>query len=490
MLAVLMLTTAFASYTVVSAEEAITPDTSWYNTTDTEFTITTAAQFLGIAIVINSNNEYFRNKTIKIGADIVVNEGNAADWETNPPATSLTVGEAFMGTLDGQGHTISGLYRVASGPTQGLLFKTIEKTVLIKDLAIVNSYFGCRTLGGTFAGRAMYGASVDFKNVYVDVIMRGDAVQVGGFVGGDMSNDTKLAFENCVFAGDIQVKPGQNNYFVGGFVGDASMASTPITRFTNCLNLGTVRSKKVLGGFVGYGKNVTLDRCVNFGIVECEAGGTEVGGLVGRASSVTVTKCYVASDVSALTNCGAIGNDSDPANYDFDAIATTAVKGDAAKTAMPDLDWENTWTTVENGLPMLKCFADLHDALTEPENPIYFGAQARTGEKENTADVRFVGLIGDYTDYEKIGFKFTYNEKEANADCQLVYSGLTAAGYTENPEFYSGKYFYCYSIRGLSAGTYVFGVESVTQRKDEEPKSSAKVTVTVTVDAEGNATIS
>ena len=64
-LSVLMLTGILAAYPV-SAEETtpITPDTSWYNDEDSEFTITTAAQLLGIASVVNSESAYFRNKTI------------------------------------------------------------------------------------------------------------------------------------------------------------------------------------------------------------------------------------------------------------------------------------------------------------------------------------------------------------------------------------------------------------------------------------------
>ena len=41
-------------------------DLSWYNGTDTEFTITTARQLAGV----NSNAADFAGKTIRLGADI------------------------------------------------------------------------------------------------------------------------------------------------------------------------------------------------------------------------------------------------------------------------------------------------------------------------------------------------------------------------------------------------------------------------------------
>ena len=45
-------------------------DLSWYNGTDTEFTLTTPAQLAGVAELVNSNTADFAGKTIRLGADI------------------------------------------------------------------------------------------------------------------------------------------------------------------------------------------------------------------------------------------------------------------------------------------------------------------------------------------------------------------------------------------------------------------------------------
>ena len=45
-------------------------DLSWYNGTDTEFTLTTPAQLAGVAELVNSNTADFTGKTIRPGADI------------------------------------------------------------------------------------------------------------------------------------------------------------------------------------------------------------------------------------------------------------------------------------------------------------------------------------------------------------------------------------------------------------------------------------
>lgn len=76
-------------------------DTSWYNSTDTEFTLTTPQQLAGLAKLVNGGN-YFYTKTVKLGNDIAL---SAHTWV--PIGTSSN---PFMGTFDGQGHTISGVY--------------------------------------------------------------------------------------------------------------------------------------------------------------------------------------------------------------------------------------------------------------------------------------------------------------------------------------------------------------------------------------------
>lgn len=45
-------------------------DLSWYDGTDTEFTLTTPAQLAGVAALVNSNTTDFTGKTIRLGADI------------------------------------------------------------------------------------------------------------------------------------------------------------------------------------------------------------------------------------------------------------------------------------------------------------------------------------------------------------------------------------------------------------------------------------
>ena len=62
-------------------------DLSWYNGTDTEFTITTARQLAGVAELVNSNTTDFVGKTIRLGADISLlrYEGTGKPGEPSQP---------------------------------------------------------------------------------------------------------------------------------------------------------------------------------------------------------------------------------------------------------------------------------------------------------------------------------------------------------------------------------------------------------------------
>ncbi len=71
----LMLTFTYNVGTTAAAWDGMTIDTSWYNTTDTEFTLTTAAQLAGLAAIVNGKAtgiaaDDFDGKTIKLGADV------------------------------------------------------------------------------------------------------------------------------------------------------------------------------------------------------------------------------------------------------------------------------------------------------------------------------------------------------------------------------------------------------------------------------------
>lgn len=76
-------------------------DTSWYNTMDTAFTLTTAAELAGLAKLVNNGTDTFLGKTITLGNDIDLAGKN---W------TPIGQGSGeFQGTFDGGDHAIQNL---------------------------------------------------------------------------------------------------------------------------------------------------------------------------------------------------------------------------------------------------------------------------------------------------------------------------------------------------------------------------------------------
>ena len=102
-------------------------------------------------------------------------------------------------------------------------------------------------------------------------------------------------------------------------------------------------------------------------------------------------------------------------------------------------------------------------------------------------DVRFLAVIGNYADYEELGFHLVLNgEREATVNSYIVYSAINAGDQQIYAENYGGKYFFAYTLTGLEKGAvYTFGVTAFAKKANAEVVRSSKYTVTVTVNAEG-----
>ncbi|MCL2282409.1 MAG: hypothetical protein FWC26_03735, partial [Fibromonadales bacterium] len=104
----------------------ITPDTAWYvnNKAAANYTITTAEELAGLAAVVKRGIT-FSDKTIMLGADIVLNDTNAysgwRNWDGNTAGLKQwTPINSFQGSFDGNGKVVSGLYINTTSSDQGL----------------------------------------------------------------------------------------------------------------------------------------------------------------------------------------------------------------------------------------------------------------------------------------------------------------------------------------------------------------------------------
>ena len=150
----------------------------WFDENRSENYINTAEDLYGFALLSQENN--FENCFISLGNDIVINEGNAADWAKKAPekmwfpiAGGLTSGQMFKGVFDGQGYTISGLYLKTNIPGSGL-FTGASNESAIQNFKLTNSYFeydgeiGSNAVFGSVAGRA----NGTVSNIYSNAIVK------------------------------------------------------------------------------------------------------------------------------------------------------------------------------------------------------------------------------------------------------------------------------------------------------------------------------
>ena len=114
---------AYTSYSKAMLRNKL--NVEWYNTESDSFTISTAEELYELARLSDFYN--FEGQTITLANDIVVNDGNAEQWDKEPPVKTWFPIQGFAGTFDGQGHTISGLYGSGSGTPMGLFSDTNTK---------------------------------------------------------------------------------------------------------------------------------------------------------------------------------------------------------------------------------------------------------------------------------------------------------------------------------------------------------------------------
>jgi len=340
---------SFASTNLSTAGLTKKFDLSWYKEDATSYTIADSKDLYGLAILAGGGIT-FEGKTIKVAADIAVNAGDASTWATVAPSNPWIPIQAFYGTFDGQGHTISGLYKT-DGTKVGLFATTLD-TATVKNLSLKNSYFANMTETGnvTIGGVAGIGGGT-FDNIYSDVILASTGVRLGGIVGLVNYDGTKI--NNCWYNGtiDLYEKTGQCG---GGIVGQIYKETT----LNACLNTGTItgRGGNRIGGLIGNiggVSTVTTKNSLNVGKVTNS--GSQTGGFVGVVST-QATAIIDGVYVTEESNASALGYTKIGM---FEGYAVRLPKEKMIGVGgyqWTNLDFKNNWTIVQEDTPMLKSF--------------------------------------------------------------------------------------------------------------------------------------
>lgn len=190
-------------------------DTSWYDGSKTSFTLTTAEQLAGLAVLVNSGNSFF-GKTINLGADIDLGSSN---WTPIGNSNNL-----FEGSFDGGGHIISNLRISATSPrnsSYGLFGDIFDGTVKNVGLSSVNinvTSTGDSLRVGGLAGNTDGTIVNCFVSGNIIGTAAADSTYNGTSFGGLVGRNNGGTVENCYTTAAVSVS-GSGTYYVGGLAG-------------------------------------------------------------------------------------------------------------------------------------------------------------------------------------------------------------------------------------------------------------------------------
>lgn len=394
-----------------------TADTTWYNDSTNEFTITTAKQLAGLAKLVNEGPDggspvSFQGKTIKLSADIDL---GGKEWTPIGWYKDKNSAAPFEGTFDGSEHTISNLYINKPNSTHQGLFGYIKGTgytnYLVTDLNLTNVNVTGFNYTGGLSGQAY---TCGFKNVTVSGNVIGGRY-VGGLVG-----HVYTQFEGCNFVGSVTGEYGLRDQ-IGGIAGSGD------GRFYNCTAIQGADSEYLVSG-----------DCWNGGII---GGGQEgasaidcyvKGNIMNKSEWYGCSGAGIAGEAGMYADCKFTGNYFDGVVYCSDKVVNAPIIGlvnTESETVLTGMTvGGNSWNTeiyppdlkVAVAAMENKSFEEITVSATrkEPRNANLVGSLADL-EYMEAGNLTIVGTevtsdaLKDFADNSNGAFKVTIDESGA-----------------------------------------------------------------------------
>ena len=244
---------------------------------------------------LSANAILTKNITVNEGVlDAVKNhlesESDFIPWTPIGPSVS----DAYTGTFNGQGHTISGLYFNDTKASYVGLFGWIKEDPFngykgkISNVGVSDSYFQFYTHGGGVCGINNDGGVLQNCSNSSTVIGKGG--QIGGVCGANYGT-----IRDCKNTGSVS---GGIN--VGGVIGDNSNHAT----IKSCYNTGSVSGEKYVGGVIGSYFNGTITNC--YYLENTATGGMEGQDVPGKAEKRSEEE-FASGEVAWLLNGKGLG---------------------------------------------------------------------------------------------------------------------------------------------------------------------------------------
>jgi len=373
-------------------------------TEENPYIIETKEQLDTFSLFVNIGISY-DGKYLKLGNDIALNDTtNWQDWNEETKGltqwTAIGGGSPFLGTFDGDGHVISGIYINSESDNQGLFGNNNgwgDNSGTIRNLGVVASYIkGGRNVG------SLVGNSGIIINSYATGNVKGNGV-VGGLAGSPRTITNSYATGNVSGGGSVGGLAGsgiiRNSYATGKVSGTdqvGGLVGSPST-ITNSYATGDVSGTSQVGGLAGRGGVITNSYSIG------NVSGTEnVGGLVG--SGGTITSSYYNKEKSGQSDAG---------------------KGEGKTTAQMKIksnyngwDFYDIWDIdgiSNNGMPYFQWQNTMRQVQVEPIEPkLYTGSQIKPTPKVTSPDGKTELIAG-------IDFDYYYGANINVADGGTVY---------------------------------------------------------------------
>ncbi len=345
---------------------------------------------------------------------------------------------AFAGSLDGQGHVITGL--TISRPDEDAVgvFSLLSAGAVIHDLALENATvegsWGVGVLAGGGSGtvtrcsaegvaNAEYGGvggllgwntgPVSYSHAAVTVT--GDR-NAGGLVG--VNSGAWAAIHRCYATGQVLADWDYAGGLVGWNVNGAISES---------FATGSVSGYYFAGGLVGENIGGTISECYATGMVE---GGYFVGGLVGWNEDGAITHCYATGTVDGgHPAVGLLEHTTEPPWASFWDVETSGTGGSGGGKGLPtsamttrttfrNAGWGNSvWVMAEGEYPRLAWEETGAEAIP-PADPLPLAGSGTEPDPYRVTSPEEFALLSWYA--EALGCHFLL---DADVDCAgaLIY---------------------------------------------------------------------
>ena len=252
-----------------------------------DLTITTLEELEEFRDAVNGGDD-FEGKTVVLANDIDMSEKYGADIDGSEVSWTPIGSDSnqFLGTFDGGGYEVRGLYINTDTDNQGL--------------------FGYLGEGGIIRNLTVYGMAIG-------------RYQVAGILGYNSSGSVIDCVNNCTITGATTV---------GGIVGINIGNNATVSTVQGCSNYGMITCTNVSDGGVGgiagsnSSANAMIEGCTNYGTVQGAADSTYgyIGGITGTNYAV-VRNC--ANEANARISGGAYYSIGGIVGYNYSEITNS-----------------------------------------------------------------------------------------------------------------------------------------------------------------------